>query len=103
MIKHPCLRTLAGCFFLGGNLVGCQTPPATDCSPYLQRDLTITWATRSYWPTSCRSESRRDAMEPVESPTDSGSITVSAAAEPILTNPDTGVTSGALICVDGGC
>ena len=97
------LRLFAGCLLLGGSLVGCQTPPAPDCSPYLQRDLTVTWATRSYWPTSCRSESRRDAVESVESPPDSGSSTVSAAAEPILTNPDTGVTSGALICVDGGC
>ena len=91
------LRLFAGCLLLGGNLVGCQTPPATDCSPYLQRDLTITWTTRSYWPTSCRSESR---MESVESPQDSGPI---VATEPNLTSPDTGVTSGALICVDGGC
>ena len=97
------LRLFASCLLLGGSLVGCQTPPAPDCSPYLQRDLTITWATRSYWPTSCRSESRRDAVESVESPQDSGSINVSAAAEPDLTRPDTGVTSGTLICVDGGC
>lgn len=99
-MKRPCI--LAGCL-LGGSLVGCQTPLPPDCSPYLQRDLTIAWATRSYWPTACPSDQRLNAVDSVESPQDSSSIHSAASAKPNLTSPDTGVTSSALICVDGGC